>query len=152
MATTAHDPIRADVERILHAVVDLTIVLPLRVATAVPRCVLRRAARGPLAEPVRIVRSIVDLVGSSTGARGVVAPDDAPVPAEPAVAVVEPSARRDDDAALDLPIEDYESLAASHVVDRLATLTPVELREVRDFETAHRGRRTVLGRIEQLLG
>ena len=51
----------------------------------------------------------------------------------------------------ELPIEDYESLAASHVVDRLATLTPAELRAVRAFETAHRGRRTILGRIEQLL-
>ncbi len=51
----------------------------------------------------------------------------------------------------DLPIEDYESLAASHVVDRLSTLTPAELRVVREYETARRGRRTVLGRIEQLL-
>ena len=51
----------------------------------------------------------------------------------------------------ELPIADYESLAVSHVVDRLPTLTGAELAAVRAFETAHRGRRTILGRIEQLL-
>jgi hypothetical protein len=152
MARTSDDPIRAEVERALHAVVDLTVVLPLRVATAVPRCVLRRAARsGPLAEPVRVLRSLLELAGGA-GGRGVVAPDDAPAPDEPALAAVVPTVPLVDDAPPpDLPIEDYESLAASHVVDRLSTLTPAELHEVREFETAHRGRRTVLGRIEQLL-
>lgn len=50
-----------------------------------------------------------------------------------------------------LPIDQYESLAASHVVARLESLTPDELRTVRSFETSHRGRRTVLGKIDQLL-
>ena len=150
MAPTADDPIRADVERALHAVVELTVMVPFRVATAVPRCVLRRAARhGPLAEPIRVLRSIVDLAGA--GGRGVVAPDDAPAPDEPALATAAPAPPVEDGPPPDLPIEDYESLAASHVVDRLSTLTPTELREVQAFEAAHRGRRTVLGRIEQLL-
>ena len=153
MAPTSDDPIRAEVERALHAVVDLTVMMPLRVATAVPRCVLRRATRrGPLAEPARVLRSLVDLVGAGATGRGVVAPDDAPAPDEPArpIAVVAPAPVAGARPA-DLPIEDYESLAASHVVDRLATLTPAELREVEAFEIGHRGRRTVLGRIEQLL-
>jgi hypothetical protein len=151
MAPPAEDPIRAEVERVLHAVVDVTVRTPVRIATAVPRCVLRRAARfGPLAEPVRVVRSIVDLVGG--GARGVVTPDDAPAPDEPAVIPThEPVVAPLDDVAPDLPIEDYESLAASHVVDRLPRLTPDELRVIQAFEVAHRGRRTVLGRVEQLL-
>ena len=87
MAPPADDPIRAEVERVLHAVVTATVVMPLRVATAVPRCLLRRMARaGPLAEPARVVRSLVDLAGAGVGTRGVIAPDDVPTPAEVAVA------------------------------------------------------------------
>jgi hypothetical protein len=150
MAAPPDDPIRAEVERVLHVLVDLAVVTPVRIATAVPRCLLRRASRlRPLVEPVRVARSMVDVLGASGGA-GVVAPSDAPAPDEPAVAV-----RDAPDVAAhgraDLPIEDYESLASSQVVDRLPTLTPEELRAVQAFETAHRGRRTVLGRVEQLL-
>jgi hypothetical protein len=53
-------------------------------------------------------------------------------------------------AAEDLPISDYESLAAIHVVHRLATLRPQELEQVRSFELGNRGRRTILAKIEQL--
>jgi hypothetical protein len=151
MAPPTDDPIRAEVERVLHALVNLTVVVPMRVATAVPRCILRRATRGgPLAEPMRIVRSLVDLAGAGGGVRGVVAPDDAPMPTEVVAAPPEPVPATDE-ASADLPIEDYESLAASHVVDRLPTLTPGELVAVQAYETAHRGRRTILGRVEQLL-
>lgn len=151
MASTAKDPVRAEVERVLHAVVDATVRAPVRLATAVPRCLLRRAASlGPLAEPVRVVRSIVGLAAAG-GGRGVVGPDDAPAPDEPATAgTPHPRAPVVDTAGV-LPIDDYESLAASHVVDRLPTLTPDELRVVESFEIANRGRRTILGRIEQLL-
>ena len=51
----------------------------------------------------------------------------------------------------DLPIDEYESLAASQVVARLEGLAPDELRRVRRFEAAHRSRRTVLGKVDQLL-
>lgn len=50
----------------------------------------------------------------------------------------------------DLPLEDYESLAASHVVRRLPDLNADELTSIERFERAHRQRRTVLGKIEQL--
>jgi hypothetical protein len=53
-------------------------------------------------------------------------------------------------AAEDLPISDYESLAAIHVVHRLGTLRPDELEMVRSFEQANRSRRTILAKIEQL--
>jgi hypothetical protein len=53
-------------------------------------------------------------------------------------------------AAEALPIDDYESLAASHVVARLASLTPDERDVVARFETANRNRRTILGRLDQL--
>ena len=49
-----------------------------------------------------------------------------------------------------LPIDDYESLAASQVVARLASLDPHELELIESFERATRNRRTVLGRIAQL--
>jgi len=50
----------------------------------------------------------------------------------------------------DLPIPAYDTLAASQVVERLASLTPPELEAVRRHEAATRRRRTVLHRIAQL--
>lgn len=49
-----------------------------------------------------------------------------------------------------LAIPDYDELSASQVVDRLEGLRPDELGAIRDYETAHRGRNTILGKIEQL--
>jgi hypothetical protein len=51
----------------------------------------------------------------------------------------------------DLPIQDYDSLAASQVVPRLATLAPEELRAVQRYEQATRHRQTILHRVAQLL-
>ena len=50
----------------------------------------------------------------------------------------------------ELAIPSYNSLAASQVVSRLEALTPAELEAVRRYEQAHRGRRTVLGKIALL--
>jgi len=50
----------------------------------------------------------------------------------------------------ELPIPAYDTLAASQVVERLASLTPAELEAVRRHESATRRRRTVLHRIAQL--
>lgn len=50
----------------------------------------------------------------------------------------------------DLPIPGYDALSASQVVERLIGLAPAELDVVRDYETAHRNRRTILGKIDQL--
>ena len=52
----------------------------------------------------------------------------------------------------DLPIAGYDSLAASQVIPRLDGLTPAELEAVRAYETAKRGRKTILGKITQLTG
>jgi hypothetical protein len=52
--------------------------------------------------------------------------------------------------AEELPIPAYDTLAASQVVERLASLTPAELEAVRKHESAARRRRTVLHRIAQL--
>jgi hypothetical protein len=50
-----------------------------------------------------------------------------------------------------LAIPGFDTLSASQVVQRLDGLTADELRAVRDHETGHRGRRTILNRVEQLL-
>ncbi len=52
----------------------------------------------------------------------------------------------------DLPIPGYDALSASQVVERLTGLGRDELDAVHAYETAHRQRRTILGKIEQLAG
>ena len=49
-----------------------------------------------------------------------------------------------------LPIPGYDALSASQVVERLAGLSPAELDSVRAYEGAHRNRRTILGKIDQI--
>lgn len=86
----------------------------------------------------------------------------APPPARPA-AVVTPrppvvshlSVAPDADApggSEELPIPGYDALSASQVVERLAGLGRDELDAVHAYEAAHRQRRTILGKIEQLAG
>ncbi|MET0324502.1 MAG: hypothetical protein ABW219_04705 [Ilumatobacteraceae bacterium] len=147
------DPIRAEVERWLHAIVGVTVLAPALVLGRTRRCATRRAAavRHRVERPVVMVRSLFDLavrgpatadpVASATPASGTVV-----TPVDPEVDPATPSLD-----ATELPIEEYESLAASQVVDRLPSLTAAELDVVRRFEVDHRGRRTVLGRIDQLL-
>ena len=49
------------------------------------------------------------------------------------------------------PFEGYDTLPASHIVQRLRRMSPDELRRTAAYETQHRGRTTVLGMVEQLL-
>ena len=49
-----------------------------------------------------------------------------------------------------LAITDYDSLSASQVVPRLEGLAPDELESIRAYETANRGRKTILSKIAQL--
>ena len=51
----------------------------------------------------------------------------------------------------DLAVPDYDSLAASQVVPRLAMLSPDDLRAVLAYEQSHRHRQTILNRVAQLL-
>jgi len=50
-----------------------------------------------------------------------------------------------------LAIPGYDSLSASQVVQRLGGLSAPELTAVREHELAHRHRRTILSRVDQLL-
>lgn len=51
----------------------------------------------------------------------------------------------------ELPVPEYDSLAASQVVPRLATLDRADLELVGAYERAHRNRQTILHRVAQLL-
>lgn len=80
---------------------------------------------------------------------------DAPADAAPAVDAAAMGAQVADDTdrvpgADELPIADYESLPAINVVDRLRSMSADEIELVRRFEVAHRSRRTILAKIDQL--
>jgi polyhydroxyalkanoate synthesis regulator phasin len=49
------------------------------------------------------------------------------------------------------PIIGYDDLSAAQVVDRLADLSPAELRKVRDYERRNANRKSVLTAIEKAL-
>ena len=51
----------------------------------------------------------------------------------------------------ELGVPDYDSLAASQVVPRLAMLSAVDLQAIVDYELAHRRRQTILNRALELL-
>jgi hypothetical protein len=86
-----------------------------------------------------------------TGAEPEAGPDaQANSAAEPTPPPAAPAAPRSSAAADGLPIADYDSLAASQVIPRLAGLDHDELAAVEAYETSHRGRKTILGKIAQL--
>ena len=86
----------------------------------------------------------VELIEDDAASNGAAAPaSPAPTPAP---------TLRSGAAAASLSIADYDSLAASQVIPRLAGLSPEELAAVQAYEVAHRGRKTILGKITQLGG
>ncbi len=81
--------------------------------------------------------------------------DDEPVPTPapaPTPAPTRAVSTADAPAAETLAIPDYDSLSASQVVPRLEGLAGGELDAVRQYEIAHRGRKTILSKIAQLQG
>ena len=145
-----NDAVRAEVEQWLRAFVSAGLAVPRAAGSTVRRCVGGRLGEVThrVAEPMRFVRSIIELAtGAPPGEATQGEPHESPPAADADSAPSDAAA----EAAVQLPIDEYESLAASHVVARLDSLTPTELRQVRRFEVAHRGRRTVIGRIDHLL-
>jgi len=94
---------------------------------------LAGARRAPSVEPVRPARP----------ARRA---EPAEPMATPATTVVERV------TAAEVPFDDYDTMPAAHIVQRLRRLDPDALRQTAAYESAHRNRRTVIGKIEQLLG
>jgi hypothetical protein len=92
--------------------------------------------------------------GDGASTAGAPAANGATDRAEGATAKAAPSdaagAPASDDTAATLAIPDYDGLAASQVVERLEGLAAKDLAAVREYETAHRARRTILFKIDQL--
>ena len=101
----------------------------------------RLAARRPPASG-----AVVDTVAHEAAP----APATAAAPAGSGTAA--PAASAAVPGADSLAIPAYESLPAVNVVQRLATLTPDEIEQIRRFEVANRGRRTILAKIDVLQG
>jgi hypothetical protein len=97
----------------------------------------------PRAATARHVRASAEDSGPAAGQDGALSDEATTDGSEPSGAVSGGPSR-------DLPIPAYDTLAASQVVERLASLTPAELEAVRKHEAATRRRRTVLHKIAQL--
>jgi hypothetical protein len=98
----------------------------------------------------RLRTTVTDAVAGNAPVAPAPAPSQSVVTAPPAPSVA--AAVADAPASTELPIPGYDALSASQVVERLAGLEPSELDAVMAYETAHRQRRTILGKIEQLAG
>jgi hypothetical protein len=151
------DELRSQIEATLRRIAGDVAALPCYLTAAAWRAVGSAAQR--VTQPLTLVRSIGGLVGAgiigAANTRTTAGPPEATLDTAGAGGV---SATRDvvpphgdHSPAASLPIDHYESLPASHVVARLEHLERHDLDAVRRFEVAHRGRRTVLGRIDQLL-
>jgi polyhydroxyalkanoate synthesis regulator phasin len=86
-----------------------------------------------------------EIGGRASGARG-----SAVRRASPALAQVD-RVRRGAGVGPSFPITGYDDLTATQIQSRLGSLTPAELRKVRDHERRNAGRKTVLASIESKL-
>jgi hypothetical protein len=98
--------------------------------------------------PVRTVRAVEPAPRPKAAHRKPAGAPVAEAPEADAAPAAPASAAPADAAALAIP--DYDSLAASQVVSRLAGLREPELAAVQRYELATRGRKTILGKIAQL--
>ena len=108
------------------------------------------------------LKQIADRPAQSQGAQAKAStPAPAPAPAAatpaPAPAPATPVAETNGSPvtvheAQSLAIPGYDSLSASQVVERLAGLNADELEAIGSYESAGRGRRTILNRVAQLRG
>jgi hypothetical protein len=104
-----------------------------------------RPAPTPVRPAPSRVRPTPAAAATPTPASAGPAPAPEPVRAEPAPTPGAPAP-----LAGTLAIPAYDSLSASQVVPRLSGLSATELEAVRDYEAAHRGRKTILNRVAQL--
>lgn len=104
---------------------------------------MRRAVEVAVFAPLGLIATLAARIAHRSEVPGTTASDAAPI-AEPG-AVHSPAPE-----VSELPIEGYDFLAASQVIDRLDALTLAELKLVGAYERAHRRRQIVLGKIAQL--
>jgi hypothetical protein len=112
--------------------------------SALAQFLAMRANGGPLAEESALV-DVDEPPARPTAA----ATAPAPTPMPPASAPT-PAPPADVPSVDALPIPDYDELSASQVVERLEGLDRESLDAIRAYETEHRGRNTILGKIAQL--
>ena len=93
-------------------------------------------------ETIAAVAAVSTPPTASNGAR--------PNPTKPAAANTRPTPDAATLTARDLAIPEYDLLSASQVIDRLVGLARPDLLAVQLYETAHRARTTILGKISQL--
>jgi hypothetical protein len=164
---------RRPVERAIERLLDLTVFGPLGFALEARQLMPELAARGRrhVEAQLQAVRSVGDLAAQLGHRERPPHPTPErtrPDPTQPVrtqpdgtgeieVRIIDESGdveqrdEADSAAGMSLPIAGYDALAASQVVARLAGLTPDERAQVRTYEAAHRGRRTILHRAGQLL-
>jgi hypothetical protein len=92
----------------------------------------------------RSVVPLIETIAMST------AEDPAPSSAPPAAPSPTDADHGDAPERDELVLPDYDHLPAAHVVSKLASLTPKERAAIERYELAHRHRRTILGKIDQL--
>jgi hypothetical protein len=100
----------------------------------------------PSPPPPKTPTTFSEVVAEAEPDRGTRGPSDGSNGSATATAI----SSAEDDAAVNAAIPDFDSLAASQVVPRLAGLASDDLEAVRRYEAAHRGRKTILHRIAQL--
>ena len=156
-----------------RGLLDLPLVVLDDVLAAVPRLIDRTRAQADL---VRRLAGHLPCIGAMVAPRPQVEVPDRE--AVPVVDVLQVAALQDDEIQADaatqaaaaadesdefgapvaadvptedeLPVQDYDSLAASQVVPRLSALSDPELAAVEDYERAHRNRQTILNKVKQL--
>ncbi|HEX6311841.1 MAG TPA: hypothetical protein VF152_09455 [Acidimicrobiia bacterium] len=106
-------------------------------------------------ESLRTARSLAEqaftgLVVPADGTPAAPGEEPAARPAPVATRAPRPDREERRAAAASLAIPDYDELSASQVVERLDGLGAHELAAVREYEESHRGRRTILFKIDQL--
>lgn len=116
---------------------------------------VRRLVNDGLAQARQRVEDALEALSTLTGNPvAPSAPRSTPTPPGPGAAPSEPSGSAPPAAATGtgrhLPISDYDELSASQVIEHLDGLSRPDLDAIREYETVHRGRNTVLGKIEQL--
>ncbi len=114
--------------------------------------VVERLRCGSAPEPSEPVVDEADAEGAVGGGDGDAASSTVTeIPRPRPVAVPDLDDVEDGPLSSTLAIPDYDSLAASQVLPRLRGLTNDELEAIRAYEAANRNRRTILGRLTQLL-
>jgi hypothetical protein len=112
-----------------------------------------KQGQGEAEKAAKKAMTTLEHLAGGNGHRNGSAPAGAPAPdatTPPAPAPAPPSVPTSGPEAAELAIPDYDSLSASQVLPRLQGLAGDELEAVRDYEAAHRGRKTILNRIAQL--